>query len=135
MILGRGYSSLSYLRRFPLNGLKNRSFLCNGTGASSRKSQYRAGHYCPDPKRWDWLLPPKALKTASQLATLNAMGCTYGQGYYFARPMPADEMSRFLEQQLALTSQRTFFRVTHPSSRVQVELTAISAPNGHEVKY
>jgi len=40
----------------------------------------------------------ESVETAEQRNLLAAAGCDYGQGYLFARPMPADEMTALLER-------------------------------------
>lgn len=98
---GTGYSSLAYLRRFPLNGLKiDRSFVMELERRSENLSIVRA--IIALTQAMGLAVTAEGIETASQLATLSALGCTYGQGYYFARPMPADAMSNFLAQQTLL---------------------------------
>jgi hypothetical protein len=40
--------------------------------------------------------PRRGRKTAEPLATAVELGCSYAQGYHIARPMPADELVRWL---------------------------------------
>ena len=44
----------------------------------------------------------EGIETESQLAVLHNLGCDYGQGYLFARPVPADEFDAMLRSQRAL---------------------------------
>jgi EAL domain-containing protein (putative c-di-GMP-specific phosphodiesterase class I) len=39
----------------------------------------------------------EGIETDEQLATLCDLGCEFGQGYLFTRPVPADELPSFLE--------------------------------------
>jgi EAL domain-containing protein (putative c-di-GMP-specific phosphodiesterase class I) len=39
----------------------------------------------------------EGLETAEQLAQLRALGCEYGQGYYFSKPVDAETASDFIE--------------------------------------
>jgi len=39
----------------------------------------------------------EGIEEYGQLAALRAMGCTYAQGYYFSRPVPAAEAGRLLQ--------------------------------------
>ncbi len=95
---GTGYSSLAYLRRFPLNGLKiDRSFVMEMEQRSENLTIVRA--IIALTQALGLAVTAEGIETASQLATLSALGCTYGQGYYFARPMPAGAVGPFLEKQ------------------------------------
>ena len=38
----------------------------------------------------------EGVETAEQLTILRALGCEYGQGYWFAKPLPGAEVSSFL---------------------------------------
>jgi EAL domain-containing protein (putative c-di-GMP-specific phosphodiesterase class I) len=38
----------------------------------------------------------EGIEEYGQLAALREMGCDYAQGYYFSRPLPADEATRLL---------------------------------------
>ena len=38
----------------------------------------------------------EGIETAEQLDLLRGMGCDYGQGYYFAKPLPGAEAGEFL---------------------------------------
>jgi EAL domain-containing protein (putative c-di-GMP-specific phosphodiesterase class I) len=52
----------------------------------------------------------EGVETVEQLDLLRAMGCRYGQGYYFSRPVPIDEfddVSRRISTMLAATAQTT----------------------------
>ena len=93
---GTGYSSLSYLDRFPVDIVKiDKSFIDS-----------LAGHGTPASPLVDAIVHLGALlglgvtaegiEEAQQLARLRAMGCESGQGFYFARPMPASELSASL---------------------------------------
>jgi EAL domain-containing protein (putative c-di-GMP-specific phosphodiesterase class I) len=44
----------------------------------------------------DLRLVAEGIEHVEQASTLRAMGCQLGQGYWFARPMPAEDVPRFL---------------------------------------
>jgi len=98
---GTGYASLSYLRRFPASAVKiDRSFIA--TLEDSRTlaivtAMIELGHAL------GLIAIAEGIETAEQLAVLQALGCDLGQGYYFARPAPADEIAALLreDEQLA----------------------------------
>lgn len=95
---GTGYSSLSYLRRFPLNGLKiDRSFVMELERRAENLNIVRA--IIALTQAMGLAVTAEGIETAAQLSTLSALGCTYGQGYYFARPMPAADVATFLQRQ------------------------------------
>ena len=86
---GTGYSSLSYLSRIPVDVLKmDRSFLRAGATpeASGLASAVIAiaETLCLD-------IVAEGIELEDQWATLHSLGCARGQGFLFARPMPAAE--------------------------------------------
>jgi EAL domain-containing protein (putative c-di-GMP-specific phosphodiesterase class I) len=40
----------------------------------------------------------EGVETAAQVASLQEMGCEYGQGYFFARPLPAEKAANLLAE-------------------------------------
>jgi diguanylate cyclase len=97
---GTGYSSLAYLKRLPIRRLKlDRSFVMDLPGdpedtavASATLSMARD---------IGLEVVAEGVENAPQLAWLTAHGCATLQGYYFARPMPADAFADWLEQHAA----------------------------------
>jgi diguanylate cyclase (GGDEF)-like protein/PAS domain S-box-containing protein len=93
---GTGYSSLAYLRRFPVDTLKiDRSFVERLTGSSTDDSAL-ADTIVTLGKSLGMATVAEGIEEYGQLAALREMGCDYAQGYYFARPLPADEATRLL---------------------------------------
>ena len=97
---GTGFSSLAHLGSWPLSALKiHRSFIL-GSGLAEAE---RAGE--PQTVRGILALGrglglkvlAEGVETAGQAELLGTMGCTAGQGYHFARPMPADETGEWLK--------------------------------------
>ncbi len=92
---GSGYSSLSYLRRFPIHRLKiDVSFMRDITtdaGAAAITSAIIAMG-----KSLKLRVLAEGVETREQLALLQAQGCDEIQGYYFCRPLPADELAKLL---------------------------------------
>ncbi|WP_072619364.1 two-component system response regulator [Spirulina major] len=85
---GTGFSSLSYLHRFPMDTLKiDQSFVSRIGEAPKNLEIVQAiialGH------NLGIETIAEGIETAHQLAHLRALGCEYGQGYFFARPLPA----------------------------------------------
>ncbi|MES2992888.1 MAG: EAL domain-containing protein [Pseudomonadota bacterium] len=90
---GTGYSSLAYLKRLPVDALKlDRSFTCQlATDEGDRRiveSTIRLGH------GFGMKVVAEGVETAETAALLVRMGCDVSQGYFHARPMPADELAR-----------------------------------------
>jgi diguanylate cyclase (GGDEF)-like protein/PAS domain S-box-containing protein len=87
---GTGYSSLSYLQRFPVQKLKiDRSFVSKiDTDVDSLKIVRAMVHLG---KSLGLTVVAEGIETAAQLQLLQDMNCDYGQGYYFAHPLPDTE--------------------------------------------
>jgi EAL domain-containing protein (putative c-di-GMP-specific phosphodiesterase class I) len=93
---GTGYSSLSYLERLPVEVLKiDRSFTAAiGQGQDVPvlvRSIVKLG------KTLHMEVLAEGIETAEQLSRLRAIDCRLGQGYYFSRALPADEVRTVLE--------------------------------------
>ncbi len=85
---GTGYASLSYLKKFPLDGLKiDRSFvrdlLTNADDAAIVGSTVGLSG------RLNISVIAEGIEDRATADLLLAMGCEEGQGYFFGRPMPA----------------------------------------------
>jgi diguanylate cyclase (GGDEF)-like protein len=92
---GTGYSSLGYLRRFPVDILKiARDFVVSGAA---------------DPETWAFAhaivalgqtlglrIVAEGIEEPGQLERLRTLGCEFGQGFLFARPLPAEHLARLL---------------------------------------
>jgi diguanylate cyclase (GGDEF)-like protein/PAS domain S-box-containing protein len=86
---GTGYSSLSYLKRFPVDAVKvDRSFV-DGLGSDPNDSALVAGIIAMATALGLDVIA-EGVETQSQLADLKRLQCPSAQGYYLARPMPAD---------------------------------------------
>ncbi|GAB6197237.1 bifunctional diguanylate cyclase/phosphodiesterase [Lysobacter xanthus] len=84
---GTGYSSLSYLHRFNMHTLKiDRSFIGDLRMDEDRSSTavVRAILALSESQRME--VVAEGIETEEQRAALIALGCTFGQGYYFAQP-------------------------------------------------
>ncbi len=113
---GTGYSSLSYLQRFPIDTLKiDRSFvkdvMVDSESAAITNSIVHLAHSL------GLETVAEGVEGAGQEAYLRKLNCTYVQGYYYSRPLPADEMTVML--------RKGCFR---EESSVVAEVTDIHAP-------
>ncbi|MDW5377662.1 EAL domain-containing response regulator [Halomonas sp. HP20-15] len=92
---GTGYSSMSQLYRLPFDQLKvDRTFV----GASDRCSEARAitTTIVELGQRLNLKVVAEGIETPSQRVLLESLGCDYGQGYLFARPMPTHQLTGWL---------------------------------------
>ncbi len=92
---GTGYSSLSYLEDLSVDYLKiDKSFVDKLTAGRGEfvviESILHLGHAL------GLSVVAEGVEHAGQLEQLRAMECDFGQGYLFARPLPADELEALL---------------------------------------
>ena len=86
---GTGYSALSYLQRFPIDILKiDRSFVEHARRSSPSLALVRSIVRLGQSLHLD--IVAEGIEEAEQAAQLREMGVGAGQGYFFARPLPAD---------------------------------------------
>jgi len=93
---GTGYSSLSYLTRFPVAKLKiDRSFVRglphNERDAAIARSVVAMGHGLK------LQVLAEGIETAEQMQFLQQLGCDFGQGWHFAKPMPLEALVQRLQ--------------------------------------
>ena len=95
---GMGYSSLSYLKRFPVNVLKiDRSFIRElGKDLKDTKIVAAIIHLA---RALDLKVIAEGVETAEQVEQLRKMECDVAQGYYFSEPLPSEAVSALLQQQ------------------------------------
>jgi diguanylate cyclase (GGDEF)-like protein/PAS domain S-box-containing protein len=99
---GTGYSSLSYLKRFPIDALKiDRSFvkgLCTDSDDLKLVSAViNLG------RSFRLRVIAEGIETREQFLMLQAQNCAEGQGYYFERPIAANEFAKLLGADLSAT--------------------------------
>jgi EAL domain-containing protein (putative c-di-GMP-specific phosphodiesterase class I) len=93
---GTGYSSLSYLHRFPLDTLKiDRSFI---SGESDGIGMEIARTVMPLAKNLQLDVVAEGVETAEQAQELKKLECKYAQGYYFSKPLSAEETGLLLAE-------------------------------------
>jgi len=95
---GTGYSSLSYLQNFPVDVLKiDRSFVNDLKDEKSDSAIVRS--IIALANNFNLQVVAEGIEDEFQKEILTDLGCQYGQGYYFSRPVTADEMAVLLDQQ------------------------------------
>lgn len=103
---GTGYSSLGYLKRFPVDTLKiDRSFIkdvpADADDVAITHAVIAMGHSLR------LLTVAEGVETKAQAEFLATNGCDLMQGYLISRPLPMDEMDRFLAQRCGLVIPKT----------------------------
>jgi EAL domain-containing protein (putative c-di-GMP-specific phosphodiesterase class I) len=93
---GTGYSSLSYLKRFPIDKLKIDQSFVRDLGNGSDSALIVSGVIAMA-RSLGLKTIAEGVETAAQVDWLNASGCDEIQGYWHARPMPADQYERWLK--------------------------------------
>ena len=94
---GTGYSSLGYLKRFPIDALKiDRSFITALPDDQDDASIAQAVITLSHALRLKVIA--EGVENKAQLDFLAANGCDEMQGYYFSRPLPADQCTQFLRE-------------------------------------
>ena len=87
---GTGYSSLAYLQRLPIDVLKiDRSFVTGMMVDPDSVAIVRAVLSLADALGMS--TTAEGIETVELATTLATLGCSSGQGYYFARPLEADK--------------------------------------------
>ncbi|QID17239.1 EAL domain-containing protein [Nitrogeniibacter mangrovi] len=94
---GTGYSAMAYLKKFAIDTLKiDRSFvkdmLSNPSDRAIVEAVIAMAH------KLGIQVIAEGVETEAHSTALSEAGCDFGQGYHFARPMPADAFEIFLAQ-------------------------------------
>lgn len=92
---GTGYSALSYLRKFPLDGLKiDRSFLHGLAEGTEQVAIITAVLSIARALRMK--VTAEGVETTDQRDFLKTVGCNHGQGYLFGAPVPFAHLAEIL---------------------------------------
>ncbi|WP_158647417.1 bifunctional diguanylate cyclase/phosphodiesterase [Actinoplanes sp. ATCC 53533] len=94
---GTGYSSLSYLRRFPIDILKIDKAFIDGI-ATDPDDATLAEAVVQLGRALRLQTVAEGIENVDQHSLLSALGCTYGQGYLFARPAGSEQIEALLRQ-------------------------------------
>ncbi len=92
---GTGYSSLSYLRQFPVDILKIDKSFVDGIGSGAEESAFaRAIVRLGQTLHLEMIA--EGIEHPGQVVELRRAHCQLGQGYFFSRPLPAEQISALL---------------------------------------
>jgi EAL domain-containing protein (putative c-di-GMP-specific phosphodiesterase class I) len=92
---GTGYSSMSYLKRLPLNNLKvDQSFVRGLPNDADNLSIVRA--IVSLAKNLGFTVTAEGIETFEQALLLKHLACDMLQGYYFSKPVSADDIPALL---------------------------------------
>jgi diguanylate cyclase (GGDEF)-like protein len=136
---GTGYSSLAYLKHFPIDTLKiDIAFIRDVTtdpgSAAIVKSIISMAHSM----KMDVIA--EGVETAEQLVYLRRNHCDHLQGFYFSRPVPAEQFERLLldETRLAIPEGRTAMLsrtllIVHDDPDELASLDRLLRPDGYHI--
>jgi EAL domain-containing protein (putative c-di-GMP-specific phosphodiesterase class I) len=92
---GTGYSFLRSLRRSPVDMLKiDRAFIGGITERSKDTDIVQT--VIEMAKKLNLRVVAEGIETEQQAEQLRAMGCDYGQGFFFSRPLPPEHIPALL---------------------------------------
>lgn len=101
---GTGYSSLSYLKLFPLNTLKvDKSFVQDMQDGNNEYTL--VGAIIAMGRSLGLEIVAEGVELKHHALALERMGCHYAQGYYFSKPVPAEEFGAAAARVTALLAQ------------------------------
>lgn len=91
---GTGYSSLNTLSKIPIDELKlDRSFLLQADQSTEHNRRKILEAVIEVAKRLQISTVAEGIETADHVRLMREMHCDYGQGYYYSRPVPAEEFT------------------------------------------
>jgi len=94
---GTGYSSLSYLRKYSFDVLKiDRSFVNEMT--TSHKDKALINAIISMSHALGLKVVAEGVETRQQHEQLKRLGCDFGQGYLFSKPLCVEDMTKFLTE-------------------------------------
>ncbi|HMA82218.1 MAG TPA: EAL domain-containing protein, partial [Candidatus Binatia bacterium] len=105
---GKGFSSLNYLHRFPIDVLKiDRSFVrrlrANLVNDNSKKRPFEIVRTIVALAQiLGMQVVAEGVELADQLSVLKELGCEFGQGFLFSPALDANDAVRFLEPRMPL---------------------------------
>jgi len=96
---GTGYASLAYLKEFPVDVVKiDRAFIAGIP--DNREDSAIVDAIAGLTRGLKLTLLAEGVENERQLDKLKSIGCVYGQGYYWSKPLPGDEYEQFYMNQI-----------------------------------
>jgi diguanylate cyclase (GGDEF)-like protein len=96
---GTGYASLAYLKEFPVDVVKiDRVFIAGIP--DNREDSAIVDAIAGLTRGLNLTLLAEGVENERQLDKLKSIGCVYGQGYYWSKPLPGDEYEQFYMNQI-----------------------------------
>jgi diguanylate cyclase (GGDEF)-like protein/PAS domain S-box-containing protein len=92
---GMGYSSLSYLRGFPIDVLKIDKSFVDGMGTQENEGEL-AATIIELGRALHLKIVAEGIERPEQLGRLRTLHCNFGQGFYFARPVEGEAIDALL---------------------------------------
>ena len=94
---GIGYSSLGYINQYPIDNLKiDRSFVNHITKSKEVDAIVRA--IATLASELGFMVIAEGIETRAQMDFLEKLGCQYGQGFFFSKPLDPSEIAVLLRQ-------------------------------------
>ena len=115
---GTGYSSLSYIQRYPISAIKiDRTFINQiGNQENGYELVQSILRFIKD---LGLVAVAEGVETAEQFDHLKNLLCTYGQGFFIAKPMDADSVRALLKETFVLPGTGVLNRQASHSSESQ----------------
>ena len=93
---GTGFSSFSYLHRFPMDTLKvDRSFVSSMSKSGKNREIVSTivmlGH------KLGMDVVAEGIETEEEMKILQSLNCEYGQGYFFSKPLSASDATKLIQ--------------------------------------
>ncbi len=104
---GTGYSSLSYLRKLSIDTLKIDQSFVRQSGANPGETAI-ASAVIGMGRNLNLRVVAEGVETLEELAFLQAQHCDEAQGYYFSRPVPAEQFAELLQTGISKTALEAF---------------------------
>ena len=135
---GTGYSSLAYLSRFPIDVVKiDQSFIAditsNPVNAAIAQAIIAMSH------KLGKVVLAEGVETEEQMHYLRRNECDEMQGYFFSRPVPAENIARLLQDGIAMklagedTGQRSLVLFVDDEANILTSLKRTLRREGYEI--
>ena len=117
---GTGFSSLAYLKRFPLNELKIDKSFVDGLGRDPEATAIVAA-VMGMAHALDLRVVAEGVETSDQASALRTLGCDEAQGFFFARPGTADDIDARLRAEAPTSAAGSVRFVAEGAKSAQIK--------------